>query len=592
MCTNLVSSSENFTTLVELLRYRAMKHPERRAFTFLINGEIEGANLTYGELDRQARKIGAILQRMNVAGECALLLYPPSLEFIAAFFGCLYAGVIAVPAYPPRLNRNMLRLQAIADDAKPLVTLTTSQILSRVAAQLSQAPELQQMQWLATDDITGDQESLWHEPVLTGDTTAFLQYTSGSTANPKGVMVSHDNLLHNEEMIKNAFQSKEHSVIVSWLPLYHDMGLIGNIIHSFYLGASCIVMSPVDFLQKPFRWLQAISCYKATFSGGPNFAYDLCVRKITPEQKATLDLSSWTIAFNGSEPVRHDTLERFTAGFASCGFRKEALYPCYGLAEATLFVTGGLKEKEPVYLSVNGDALERNRVIEVSDENEVARILVGCGTTSSDQKIVIVDPESGIQCLPGQVGEIWLKSSSVAQGYWKRPEETAYTFRACLSDMREGPFLRTGDLGFVKKGELYVTGRIKDLIIIRGQNHYPQDIELTVEQSHPAVRPGCCAAFSVEVDDEEKLIVTAEIERGFRPRKSLAGVPDSKGHQSQDLKQIIDSIRVRVAEVYQLQVYAVLLLKTGSIPKTSSGKIQRHACRVGYLNRTLEIWGE
>lgn len=391
-------------------------------------------------------------------------------------------------------------------------------------------------------------------------------------------MVSHDNILHNERIIQRAFEHNPQSTVVGWLPLFHDMGLIGNMLQPLYLGIPCILMSPAAFLQRPLRWLQAISRYKATTSGGPNFAYDLCVSKITNHERATLDLSSWQVAFNGAEPVRAETLDRFSAAFEACGFAKKAFYPCYGMAETTLLVAGGLKTAPPVVYHVQGAALEQNRVRTAASVQQDTRKLVGVGKTWLDQKIAIVDPESLTLCASDSVGEIWVSGLSVAQGYWNRPEETEQTFHASTADTGEGPFLRTGDLGFLQLGELFVTGRLKDVIIIRGRNHYPQDIELTVEKSHPALRLCCGAAFSVEVEGSERLVVVVEVERSYLRKL--------------DVNEVVGVIRKAVSDQHELQVYAVLLLKTGRIPKTSSGKIQRHACRAGFLSKSLDVVGD
>src|ERR1043165_7704409 len=330
---NLSEASPKALTLIDLLRGRAQSQAERLAYTFLLDGEQEEASLTYGELDRQARAIAAWLQPLVSPGDRVLLLYPPGLEYIAAFFGCLYAGAVAVPAYPPRRNRNLLRLQALVADAQASVALTTAPVLARISPLFSQNPYLEPLRWLTSDSVTAGIERHWQEPAINSEALAFLQYTSGSTSTPKGVMLTHGNLLHNEQIIQHAFQQSEESIILGWLPLYHDMGLIGNVIQPLYVGAPCILMSPTAFLQKPFRWLEAISRYRATTSGGPNFAYDLCARKVTEDQRATLDLSSWTVAFNGSEPIRPETMERFADTFAPCGFKREAFSPCYGLAE-------------------------------------------------------------------------------------------------------------------------------------------------------------------------------------------------------------------------------------------------------------------
>jgi len=657
-------------TLDEILRYRAQEQPDRLAYIFLEDGETESGRLTYSELDHKARVIAAELQsfapsplrhpsttlrtsaqgsghgalpelvegkRPEQSGARALLLYPPGLEYIAAFFGCLYAGVIPVPAYPPRLNRPEPRLQAIAVDAQATLALTTSTILSNVERRFNQAPELEALKWVATEKTEDGgrtteekQSSVVRPPSSVGNTVAFLQYTSGSTAAPKGVQVSHTNLLHNLSLIQKCFGHTSESQGVIWLPPYHDMGLIGGILQPLYVGFPVTLMPPTAFLQSPARWLQAITRYRATTSGGPNFAYDLCVQKITAEQRATLDLGSWELAFNGAEPIRPETLERFTAAFAANGFRRQAFYPCYGLAEATLIVSGGAKESAPVIETVRAEALESNQVVVVnqdegrktkdegqrtksqipnpnrqplatSDQQPAAnhqqpatssqppttsnqpsatnyRSLVGCGQTLAGQKIVIVDSETLKPCPPDSVGEIWVSGPSVAEGYWNRPEETEHTFHAHLADTDEGPFLRTGDFGFLRDGELFVLGRLKDLLIIRGRNYYPQDIELAVGHSHPALRADVGAAFSVEIGGEERLVVVQEVERRFL--------------RNLEVNEVIGAVRQVIAEDFGLQVYAVVLIETLSIPKTSSGKIQRGVCRSQFQAGSLKVVGE
>ncbi|MBD0347198.1 MAG: fatty acyl-AMP ligase, partial [Coleofasciculus sp. Co-bin14] len=518
MTTCLAYSSDieqDVSTFVELLSYRARNQPEQTAYIFWQDGETETGRLTYQDLDRQARAIASQLQRLDTLGSRALLLYPPGFEFIAAFLGCLYAGVVAVPAYPPRRNQNMSRLQAIVADAQATVALTTTSQMGNIVERFAESSELAQLQWLATDNIDSDLAHQWQELDTRPDNLAFLQYTSGSTGTPKGVMVSHGNLMHNSALIHQCFADTPNSRGVSWLPPYHDMGLIGGVLQPLYVGAMTILMPAVAFMQKPIRWLQAISQFKATTSGGPNFAYDLCLRKITPEQRTTLDLSSWDLAFTGAEPVRAHTLEEFARTFADCGFRKEAFLPCYGMAETTLIVSGGVKSEPPVIRCVEGEALEQNRVVPVAKERDGTRAIVGCGQNLLDQKIVIVDPETLTPCSDNQVGEIWVSGPSISQGYWNRPEETRHAFQAYLADAADEPFLRTGDLGFLQDGELFITGRLKDLMIIRGQNHYPQDIELTVEKSHPALRLGSGAAFTVEVRGEERLVIVQEVERTY-----------------------------------------------------------------------------
>ncbi|MCG8353428.1 MAG: fatty acyl-AMP ligase, partial [Chloroflexales bacterium] len=578
------------TALTELLAHWVRQQPGQRVYTFLDDGEAAETHMTYADLDRRARAVAGQLQHLVAPGERALLLYPPGLDYIVGFFGCLYAGVIAVPAYPPnpvRMDRTLPRLQAMVANAEITVALTNADILAMAEYVFEDAPDLAALQWVATDTLAEYQAQCWSAPAVIRESLAFLQYTSGSTGVPKGVMLSHGNLLENVALIAQAFELSQNECGVFWLPPYHDMGLIGGLLGTIFVGATSILMSPMTFLQRPVRWLQAISRYQATISGGPNFAYDLCVRKTTPEQRATLDLSRWGLAFNGAEPVRAETMERFVEAFAPCGFRREAFTPCYGLAEATLFVTGVRKAEAPAYRTVQATALENNHVLSPNGE-QPGVTLASCGVIRPEQQVVVADPETLASCPPDQVGEIWVQGHSVAQGYWGRSAETADSFQARLAATGEGPFLRTGDLGFIHNGELFITGRLKDLIIIDGRNHYPQDIEATIEQSHNAVRAGCVAAFSVTVGSEERLVAAAEVERGFLSalRKGATNTADST-KQAADIPTVLGSIRRAIAERHDIRVHAIVLLKTGYIPKTSSGKIQRHACRAGFIAGTL-----
>lgn len=582
----------SFSTLAEVLAWRALRQPGRLAYAYLLDGEVEGGRLTYAELDWEARAIGALLQSYCAGGQRALLIYPTGLEFIAAFFGCLYADVIAVPLPPPtatQQQRSFPRLRAIANDAQPSVALTTSSILAKVEALFTQVPELATMRWVATDKLTTGLASEWRQPAATSDSLALLQYTSGSTTVPRGVMVSHGNLLHNSANVNHAFElTPDRGVSVSWLPVFHDMGLTNGIVQPTYVGRPCYILPPQSFLQRPVRWLRAISQYGGAVSGGPNFAYELCARKVTPDQCENLDLSSWYAAYNGAEPIRADTLKRFSETFAGYGFRPSYLYPCYGLAEATLMVSGGPLKAEPTLYAAQAAALEQNCVAEASDQQQNVRTLVGCGHAMPDTKIVIVHPEFLTRCAAEGVGEIWVSGPTVSRGYWNRPEETERTLRAYLDD-GEGPFLRTGDLGFLKDGELFVTGRLKDLIIIGGRNLYPNDIELTVEQSHPAIRSGCCAAFSVDVAHEERLIVAAEVERRYRTADSQNRnrTPQLHPRPLLDIGAMVRAIRRAVAEEHDVRVHAAVLLRAGSLPKTPSGKVQRNLCQASFLNGTL-----
>lgn len=565
------------STLVSILQERAKGQPEQLAYTFLTEIKRDEVCLTYGELDSKARAIAAFLSTHHAQGDRALLLYPPGLDFIQAFLGCLYAGVVAVPIYLPRRPQQAAHLEKIAADCQATWALTDTASLAKLEKFFATEPTLAKLQYLPIDQIPIDQSMGWQPPPLTQENLAFLQYTSGSTGSPKGVMVSHGNLMHNQQLVKTAFKHTEASKVVGWLPLLHDMGLIGNVLQPLYMGIPSILMSPISFLQKPVRWLQTISDYQATTSGGPNFAYDLCCERITAAQKADLDLSHWQLAFNGAEPVRASTLDRFSEAFAECGFQKSAFYPCYGMAEATLFITGGDPEKSPVTLSLDPAALERHQAVEKKTKNPAqGQTVISCGHTWADQTLLIVDPTTRIACPPKQIGEIWIRSDSVAQGYWNQSVASQDTFQATLADDEAAlTFLRTGDLGFISDQELFVTGRLKDIIIVRGQNYYPQDVELTVEAAHDALKSGGGAAFAVELQGQERLIVAQEIKRNYL--------------RHLDASEVINDIRRAVLEGHGLQTYAILLLKTASLPKTSSGKVRRHACREAFLSGSMNI---
>lgn len=569
-------------SLIDILRQRARRQPERPAYTFLADGEEEGASLTFAELEQQARGVAALLGQHCQPGERALLCYQPGLEFIAAFFGCLYAGVVAVPAYPPhplQLQRTLPKLQAIIKDAGARVALTTSDILATADRIFAAAPQLKDLKWLATDRLTGEVTAEWGEPELRPETLAFLQYTSGSTAAPKGVMLTHANLLHNSEVLVETFKLTPESVLVSWVPTVHDLGLVYGTIQPLYTGFRCYLMSPAAFLQRPMRWLSAMSRYRATHTMAPNFAYDLCARKSTAEQRATLDLSSWQVATNGGEFVPRETLERFTDTFAPCGFRHRVHHPSWGLAEATMHVTGARTSDEIVVRTVEAAALERQRVVLAQLHAPNARTFVSCGRPVLDMEVVIVNPETLRRSEPEEVGEIWVAGPSVAGGYWQRHEETRETFAARRADAPGVAYLRTGDLGFVVDGELFVAGRRKDLIIVGGSNHYPQDIELTVAKSHAALRLDGCAAFSVEVAGAEQLVVAAEVQ----PEQVTGG-------EGGDAEELVAAVRRAIAEEHEMQVYRVVLLMPGAMPKTDVGKVQRKACRQKFLDESLDVW--
>ncbi len=555
------------STLVDLLRARAAEGPDRLAFTFLADGRGEaGESLTYGELDAAARRIAGALQARHAKGERALLLFPAGMDFIKAFFGCLYAGLIAIPAPAPeasRRKRTMPRLQKIASDADVTVVLSTGDTLALIADARRDVPELETLELV--DVATIPEGAPWTAPEIAPDDLAYLQYTSGSTTAPKGVMLSHRNVLHHCRDLREGCGYGPESVSVTWLPYFHDYGLIEGILVPIQNGTPCHVMSPFAFLKRPFAWLNAISTHKATNSQGPSFAFDQCVRRMRPAQLEQLDLSSLVSLGNGAEPVNPAVLDAFYDMFGPKGLKREAISPAYGLAEATLMMSCCRPGDAPRVRRLRADALTEGRAVPTDDPDVIARLVTSCGAPLGNIRMAIVDPETRIECAPGTVGEVWIKDPCVALGYWRNDEATTETFRATIADTGEGPFLRTGDLGFMLDGELSITSRMKDLIVVAGANHYPQDIEWTVETCHPAIRPGHVAAGSVEIGGEERLVVAPEVERGALKT-------------TEDIDALVTAVKRVVAEAHELPVHAVLVLQRGALPKTASGKIQRHAC--------------
>jgi acyl-CoA synthetase (AMP-forming)/AMP-acid ligase II len=583
-------------TIIDRLRLHAESRPNVTAYTFL-RDEGDTDSLTFEQLEKRAIHLAHNLSKHTRVGDRALLLYPSGLDFITAFLACLYAGIIAVPATTPRKNRSMQRLQAIFEDSTPRLILTTSDIIPLFAKSSWQPSDVT---FIATDALMETPAAACAALPATGpQTIAFLQYTSGSTGKPKGVIVSHENLASNALTLKEGLGLSEKSVNVGWLPLFHDMGLIGNILTSLYVGFPCVLMSPGSFLQKPVLWLRAITKYRGTMVGGPNFGWDYCARVITEEEKEGLDLSSIVTAYNGSEPVRASTLQNFHDAFRDYGFRLETFFPCYGLAEATLFVSGGPEGRLPNVLEVDSDALERNRVSISPWKDGQASEIVGCGRAWGDTRVEIVDPETGVPCLPGEIGEIWLSGGSVAKGYWQRPIETSESFHAYIADTDEGPFLRTGDLGFVREGELFITGRLKDLIIIRGRNIYPHDVESTVERIVDFVKPNTCAAFSIETDGQEALALVIEadrklvrvVQRWNKDRESLDAnmIFYTGGAQIREVERLVSRIRQAVTEEYEVPLHSITFVMPGTFPRTTSGKVQRSVCRSKLLNAELEV---
>jgi polyketide synthase 12 len=563
-------------SLVDHFRAVFGGHPEQEIFRFLVDGEGEPHGMTNAALDLRARTIAAVLRERFPAGERALIMCPAGLDYITSFFACLYAGLVAVPVYPPDpafLMRTLPRLTAVMEDAQPAVVLAPTGTVALADRFAEHAPALRDIAWLAVDDLDSAAADDWRHPGSVRDDIAFLQYTSGSTSRPKGVMVSHGNLLHNiSAMYSQILNDDPDQHMVSWLPPFHDMGLIFGLLTPAYAGFPVTFMSPFSFLKRPLRWLRAISDAGGTASAAPNFAYDLAVAKVTEQERSTLDLSTWRVAANGAEPVRHQTLERFSRAFAECGFQPSMHNPSYGLAEGTLMVSTGDPFTEPVSRRLRVAGLLTGAA-EDAGPDEDARTLLSCGVSLHDQRVVAVDPDTRVLLPEGRVGELWVAGPSVAHGYWRRERETEETFRAHLAGSGEGPFLRTGDLGFTDGGQIYATGRIKDVIIVAGRNHYPHDIELTVETVDKGLRSGCGVVGTRDIGGEERLIVVQEY-RGSRA--------------PEDRARIIAAIRAEISREHGLQAHIVVLARPGTVPKTSSGKLQRQACLDAVLGGTLD----
>ena len=571
-------------SFVEHLSRLARERPSDRAL-IVVNAQGE-TTLDYATLERRSRALASELQQWFPAGERALILLDNDEHYVVAFFACLYAGVIAVPVFPPESakQQHLARLLAIAADSQAACVLTSTTIIDVVA---SASEGFGSAELIPVDAVDESRAEHWIEHRPKRGDLAFLQYTSGSTATPKGVMVSHGNLMANERAIETGFSIGADDVFVSWLPLYHDMGLIGGLLQPIYRGIPAVLMSPTFFLQRPVRWLEAISRHRGTISGGPDFAYRLCLERIRDEQLEALDLSSWRVAFSGAEPVRHDTLTGFIERFRPAGFAADTAAPCYGLAEATLLVSCNSRGTGVVGTAFSQQSLAEGKAASAVEGNT----LVGCGTPEPGHAIDIVDPE-GLHSLPsGEVGEIWVNGPSVAHGNWQNPEATAQAFvtrdgvswqrtddaDAQNHDARDDRWLRTGDLGFLHEGQLYIAGRIKDLIILRGHNVYPQDIESAIEAEVEAVRKGRVAAFAVTTPEgAEGIGIAAEVSRGIQKL-----VPAEK---------LVEALSETVGSTCHEPLSVVLLLNPGGLPKTSSGKLQRSACRQGWEAGSLDAY--
>lgn len=559
--------------LIAVLTSHASSTPDKIAYTFLDQGT--PITLTYKALAQKARAVAEQLIQQGInPGDRVLIVLPQSLDYLVAFFGCLYARAIAVPIYPPVRSAHVERTFTIAKDAQAKLMITDTATVAMLDEYRTRTTEA----WEELNYITLTACSApLHPTVLTlpqPDDIAFLQYTSGSTGQPKGVMVKHVNLMANCEMMKIGMSMNAESRIVSWLPLIHDMGLIGAGLLPIYLGATLYLMSPLKFIKRPIAWLEAISDYQATHSYAPNFAYETCALEISEAAKNQLDLSSWQVALNAAEPIRAQTITHFIEAFKNCGFNPQAFFPAFGLAEATLFVTGGPVMTGAKFEVVDAERLQQDKNICAAKTASTSQTLVACGKAWLAEKITIVDPETLCELSTNQIGEVWIQGPHVCSGYWNKPEISAETFAAVTSNTGLGPCLRTGDLGYLNaQGELFIVGRIKDLIIIRGKNFAPQDIEYTVERCSELIKPNSVIAFSIE-QQEERLIVVLQIR-----------TPQS----SENRQQLSKLIRKNLLAEHNVLVADIVFVGRGGIPKTTSGKLQRLLCKRHYLANTLPL---
>jgi len=559
-------------TYIEVIKNRVLEKPEHVVFRFLNDGVNENESLTYRQLELRSKALGAKMQEYGKKGDRVLLLFPPGLSYVASIFACFYSGFIAVPAYPPRRNHKLTRLNTIIADSGAGISIISRKVYNDIERNFADDEKLKSIRWIIYEDVSDDDALKWADTGIFPGDIALLQYTSGSTGNPKGVMLSQLNLLYNSEYIHRTFEFNSSSVGVNWLPIFHDMGLIGGVLQSAYLGLTNVGMPPTAFLKNPLNWLKAMEKYGGTTGGGPNFGFDYCLEKISDEDKKLLDLSKVKTFYCGAEPVRKPTMEAFSKEF---GIETRQMYPVYGMAETTLIASGGYQSEAPKYISLKSDKLSKGKVEIATDDYDRKVELVGCGHAWMETVIEIVDPGTFNKLPELNVGEIWVAGPTVAKGYWEKPEETERTFNAFIKNSGEGPFLRTGDLGFLNDGELYITGRLKDMIIIRGVNYYPNDIEFTIQKNSADFRQNGGAAIPVIKDGKEKLVIVQELER--------------TALRKDNHDELISLIRERISDEYELDVYAVCLIRTGSIPLTSSGKIQRRQTKYDYLNKQLNI---
>ncbi len=562
------ATSGEWKTFNDIIQAHASHKAEKKVYFLLDDEGEEIDSITYAELFRNTILQAHNLRKSFKKGDRCILIFQPGLELIISLLACFYSGIIAVPVNPPKRNKVNKRFWAILSDCTPSAIMMDKENQQLLEKHFDDRRELDDMLRISlersnvnfSDETTGfgiEQEDI-----------AFLQYTSGSTGLPKGVMVSHGNLMHNSEVIRQSFNHDKDLVVINWLPPFHDMGLIGNLLQPLYVGGCSVIMHPNTFLRSPFIWLKAITEYKGITTGCPNFALDYCVEKLTEEQKKELDFSSLKVMFCGSERVRKQSLDRFYDVFKDQGFEYRSFLPCYGLAESTLMASGIDAKERPMYINISRSEVERNSRIVFSENPEDRLHAVGCGHSWNDDEIKIVEPDQQLE-LPGdRIGEIWVKGISVCQGYWGKPETSKEIFHAKFEGNTIDNWLRTGDLGFIHQEQLFITGRRKDLIIIRGMNYFPDYIEEVVENCHPALQTGGCAVFSIEEEEQERLVVMQEIKRTA----------------IRDLNEtdVFNAIREAVSKEFEIPVFAIRLLKPGRLPKTTSGKTQRHLCKKLY----------
>jgi len=566
--------NEHYLTLRDLLNDRVRRRKNDLCYTFLVGFEVR-TQWDYSDLHREVAKVAAHLRKIGAIGKRALLVYPQGPDFMAAFLACLSRNVVAVPVPAPEtwnLLRTMPRLRAVAEDADAAFVLTTRKIFNMASASGSSLWDFEGTPWIVTDELEEGGDDLGAEPI-DATTPAYFQYTSGSTSSPSGVVITHQNLMHHLAALHKSCGYGD-GVTVTWMPHFHDYGLVQGLLQPLFSGDPCYFMSPLSFLKRPTHWLGAITKYGGTHSQAPNFAYEHCIRRISSEERASLNLASWKAAGNAAEPINPEVLEKFIETFEPCGFRRGASAPAYGLAEATLLVSSTRLNSGPRVLEVDADAAFDGRVTPV-ETGRVSRKVVSCGELVGDTKVAIVNPTTLNRCRGDEIGEIWVSDRAVAAGYWNQPVKSQEIFNAFLKDTGEGPWLRTGDLGFLQNGELFVSGRLKDMIIIRGANYAPQDIEWVSQKCHPAVETAESAAFPLTIDGEESLGVVQELNR--------------KDHPSTiEFEEVAAKIREQISLEFEVRAYAVALVRRNTIPKTSSGKIQRRACRAALLDGSLE----